>query len=137
MKQDPIREEEALAEYYKQQEEVKAELLQQDPVYQECGFVSFVSKSKGRKKNGERRYRRNWKEVELYRRYDGFHLPHNFPFDEESTELLDRDDPEALQDHMKEVCKPTGGKGKTDDWAFRAAVIKGMRKTKGIRFFPI
>jgi len=128
-------EEEQMLEYYREiEEEVQNDLLRDSPVYQECGYVSFVSKSKGRKKNGERRLRRNWKEVELFRRSRGWHLPHNFPFDEHASELLGHDDAEELEEQMRQVCRPTGGEGLTDDWQFRLAIKRGMRKTKGYRF---
>ena len=134
-----MEQDEEMLEYYQQaEEEVKQEILRDSPVYQECGYVSFVSKSKGRKRNGERRYRRNWVEVELFRRSNGWHLPHNFPFDEEATELLgDQGTDEELRDQMSEICRPTGGTGRTDDWQFRLAVRKGMRKTHGYRFHQI
>jgi len=130
--------EEEMEEYYRQQEEeVRLEMLRDSPVYQECGYVSFVSKSKGRKKNGERRLRRNWKEVELFRRSSGWHLTHNFPFDEHASELLGHDDAEELEEQMRQVCSPTGGEGRTNDWQFRIAIRKGMRKTRGYRFHQV
>lgn len=132
-------EDEELEEYYRQQEEeVKQEILRDSPVYQECGYVSFVSKSKGRRKNGTQRLRRNWKEVDLFRRSRGWHLEHNFPFDEEVSELLgDHTGAEELREQMMDICRPNGGTGRTDDWQFRLAVRGGMRKTKGYRFHQI
>ena len=77
-------------EYYRQVEgECYAEYCQSDPVYQDIRYIYFVSKSKGRRKNGKQRLRRYWKEVELLSyRGKGFTLWHRFPFDTCATECL-------------------------------------------------
>jgi len=128
--------EEELAEYQAQaQRECRQEYLQSSPVHGECGYVSFVSKSKGRRKDGSQILRRNWKEVELFRRSNGWHLPHNFPFDSEAQELLGREtSDEELVKQMRELCDRKGGRGKTDDWTRMNLIRKGMNKVKGYRF---
>jgi len=79
-------------DYYCQvEEEVLEEFLANDRIYQAVTLHSFVSKSKGRN-----RKRRNWKEVNLIKYNNGFHLEKNFPFDECATEILgDIEDAEA------------------------------------------
>ena len=77
-------------EEYQQQVEAEAleEYQQNDPVHRDVRYVYFTSKSKGIR-NGKRRLRRNWKEVELISYRDGpFISWHKFPFDVYATECL-------------------------------------------------
>lgn len=68
--------------------ELEKEIDAHDPVARNYKYRSFVSRSKGIR-NGKRRYRKNWKDVELvsYQGY-GWHQWHRFPFDETVTEAL-------------------------------------------------
>ncbi len=88
-------------------DEVLRELRDNDPVIRNFSYVSFVSKSKGIR-NGKRRFRRNWKEVELVS-YQGGHysLWHRFPFDIYASEVLgDIEDVEKkLMNAVKRVNK--------------------------------
>ena len=72
--------------------ELETELNPHDPIAQNFKYKAFVSKSKGiRYRNGVpyRRIRKQWKDIELVSyRNTGFHLWHNFPFDEVATESL-------------------------------------------------
>ena len=59
-----------------------------DPVKRNFKYSAFTSKSKGIR-NGKRRIRKRWKDVELVAyQGTGFHLWHRFPFDETATEAL-------------------------------------------------
>jgi hypothetical protein len=75
--------------YYKNLErEVKDEFVKNDKVHQVITRVCFVSKSKGIR-NGKRRLRKHWKEVELLKYLDGrFTQTHKFKFDVYATEII-------------------------------------------------
>jgi hypothetical protein len=84
-------------EEYEEEEQQAAmrEYLGQDRVAQNVTYHAFVSRSKGWR-NGKRRIRRRWKEVQLVRYTEGFHLWPRFPFDEYATEIIGPHADEAM-----------------------------------------
>lgn len=78
-------------EYHRwQDEELRAgqhEFENHDAIARAIKYVAFVSKSKGIR-NGNRRLRRHWKEVELVKYHRGWHLSKNFPWDTTAQEVL-------------------------------------------------
>jgi hypothetical protein len=68
--------------------EIDSEIRLHDPVASNFQYRAFVSRSKGIR-NGKRRIRKHWKDIELVKYQDGnFHQWHRFPFDETVTEAL-------------------------------------------------
>ena len=71
-------------------DEVMAQVLLEDPVLRSMRRRQFVSRSKGIR-NGKRRYRRHWKEVDLihYKAIPGrWFTWRKFPFDKYAQEIL-------------------------------------------------
>ena len=83
--------------------EVQAE--EPSPVEGAITYRRFVSRSKGRRKDGSKILRRNWKEVHLVQNRGGrFYLWHRFPFDVYATEILgQRHDGESLKEEIIRV----------------------------------
>jgi hypothetical protein len=80
--------------------ELEKEIEYCDPVKRNYKYRAFTSKSKGIR-NGKRRIRRCWKDVELVSYRDsGFHLWDRFPFDETATETLPSWEPWRAQEHI-------------------------------------
>ena len=92
-------------EYYQSVErECKEEVRAADPVVTNIGYRSFTSRSKGIR-NGKRRVRRSWKEVELIRYRSGWHYPHRSRLDEVATEVTKGQlGDDALLCYIREHC---------------------------------
>ncbi len=95
--------------------EIKAEARKDDLILTNCGYVAFVSKSKGlyrsKSKGTYRILRKHWKEVELFR-YGGssWHTEKHSEFDVWNQELTqERMDADALMIFIKERCDRKGG----------------------------
>lgn len=98
-----------------QEEELKVglhEYRSSDVIVRAIKYAAFASKSKGIR-NGKRRLRKHWKEVELVKYRSGWHLSKNFPWDIVAQEVLhpiyDKDGLAAekmLQDLVPILCLP-------------------------------
>ena len=78
----------SLSEYEVQMIE-EAVSQEPSPVQGVISFRKFVSRSKGRRKDGSKRYRKRVKEVFLVSNRDGSYFScHKFPFDVYATEIL-------------------------------------------------
>ncbi len=99
-----------IAEYYKQvEDEVNQEAQANDPVIRNVGYRYFTSKSKGIR-NGKRRIRRHWKEVELIRYQTGWHQPHKVRLDCVTQELTkEQMSDDYLLWYIREHCNRNGG----------------------------
>ena len=89
---------EETTEYYKNLEnDGMAEFIENDKVHQVITRHCFVSRSKGIR-NGKRRLRKHWKEIELLKYLDGkFTQAHRFKFDVYATEIIrQREDAETI-----------------------------------------
>jgi len=89
-----------LKEYYEEAErEGLEEFNRYDAVATVMQYVNFVSKSKGRR-NGKQRRRRHFKDIELVRYTNGWHLWHNFKFDVYCTEILGNEIPKEEAENI-------------------------------------
>jgi len=106
--EEPTPEEEAILA------DTRQEWLATDSgIHQQFVFVAFVSKSKGWR-NGKRRIRKHWKEVELVKYRDGrFRLSHLFPWDVVAPEALGLqfvDNPEEVEQALRDLVPIYGRK---------------------------